>query len=117
MHLFSPLNIRDVTLNNRIVVSPMCEYSSHDGFANEWHLVHLGSRAVGGAGLVFTEARGTAADGRTRPADLGIWQDAHVEMLGRIVDFVRGQGSAAGIQLAHAGRKASTWRPWSGAGL
>jgi 2,4-dienoyl-CoA reductase-like NADH-dependent reductase (Old Yellow Enzyme family) len=95
----------------------MCEYSSEDGFANEWHLVHLGSRAVGGAGLVFTEATATTADGRISPEDLGIWQDGHVEMLGRIVEFVRGQGSAAGIQLAHAGRKASTKRPWTGSGL
>src|SRR6185295_6640059 len=116
-HLFDPVAFRDLTLANRVVVSPMCEYSSQDGFANEWHLVHLGSRAVGGAGLVFTEATATTADGRISPEDLGIWQDAHVEMLARIVDFVRGQGSAAGIQLAHAGRKASTKRPWSGSGL
>ena len=116
-HLFDPIAFRGLTLANRVVVSPMCEYSSQDGFANEWHLVHLGSRAVGGAGLVFTEAAATTADGRISPEDLGIWQDAHVEMLARIVDFVRGQGSAAGIQLAHAGRKASTKRPWSGAGL
>jgi 2,4-dienoyl-CoA reductase-like NADH-dependent reductase (Old Yellow Enzyme family) len=116
-HLFDPITLRDLTLSNRVIVSPMCEYSSEDGFANEWHLVHLGSRAVGGAGLVFTEATATTAQGRISPEDLGIWQDAHVEMLGRIVEFVRGQGSAAGIQLAHAGRKASTKRPWSGNGL
>jgi 2,4-dienoyl-CoA reductase-like NADH-dependent reductase (Old Yellow Enzyme family) len=116
-HLFDSIAFRELTLANRVIVSPMCEYSSEDGFANEWHLVHLGSRAVGGAGLVFTEATATTADGRISPEDLGIWQDGHVEMLGRIVEFVRSQGSAAGIQLAHAGRKASTKRPWSGAGL
>src|SRR6188472_923114 len=115
--LFDPLVLRGLTIRYRIGVSPMCQYSSSDGFANDWHLVHLGSRAVGGAGLVFTEATATTPEGRISPEDLGIWQDAHVEMLGRIVEFVRGQGSAAGIQLAHAGRKASTKRPWSGTGL
>jgi 2,4-dienoyl-CoA reductase-like NADH-dependent reductase (Old Yellow Enzyme family) len=94
----------------------MCQYSSIDGFASEWHLVHLGSRAVGGAALVFTEASAVTADGRISPDDLGIWSDAHVAALGAIARFVRGQGSAAGIQLAHSGRKGSTARPWSGAG-
>jgi 2,4-dienoyl-CoA reductase-like NADH-dependent reductase (Old Yellow Enzyme family) len=94
----------------------MCEYSSDDGFANDWHLVHLGSRAVGGAGLVFTEATAVTEGGRISPQDLGIWKDEHVEMLSRIVRFIHAQGSVAGIQLAHAGRKASTYRPWSGNG-
>ncbi|MGE5246189.1 MAG: NADH:flavin oxidoreductase/NADH oxidase [Betaproteobacteria bacterium] len=116
MHLFSPLALRDVTLVNRIIVSPMCEYSSVDGFANDWHLVHLGSRAVGGAALVFTEATAVTAEGRISPDDLGIWQDAHVEMLSRIVRFVHGQKAAAGIQLAHAGRKGSTAAPFKGGG-
>src|SRR3954468_637040 len=115
-HLFDPLTLRDLTLSNRIVVSPMCQYSSSDGFANDWHLVHLGSRAIGGAGLVFTEATAVTADGRISPEDLGIWHDAHVGALARIVRFVKGEGSAAGIQLAHAGRKASTYRPWDGSG-
>lgn len=115
-HLFDPLPLRSLTLPNRIVVSPMCEYSSTDGFANDWHLVHLGSRAVGGASLVLTEATAVTADGRISPEDLGIWSDAHVEMLARIVSFVHAQGSAAGIQLAHAGRKASTRAPWRGEG-
>ena len=114
MTLFSSLGIREVTLANRIAVSPMCEYSSEDGFANDWHLVHLGSRAVGGAGLVMTEAAAVAADGRITYGDLGIWKDEHVEPLRRIVSFVKGQGSVAGIQLAHAGRKASTHLPWDG---
>jgi 2,4-dienoyl-CoA reductase-like NADH-dependent reductase (Old Yellow Enzyme family) len=115
-HLFDPLTIRSVTFSNRVFVSPMCEYSSTDGFANDWHFVHLGSRAVGGAGLVFTEATAVTPEGRISPEDLGIWKDDHVEMLARIVRFVRGQGSVAGMQLAHAGRKASTYRPWSGHG-
>jgi 2,4-dienoyl-CoA reductase-like NADH-dependent reductase (Old Yellow Enzyme family) len=112
--LFEPLAIRSVCLRNRIAVSPMCMYSSEDGFANEWHLVHLGSRAVGGAGLVLTEAAAVEADGRISPDDLGIWQDSHIPFLARIVDFVRAHGAAVGIQLAHAGRKASTQRPWEG---
>lgn len=116
-HLFDPLPIRSVTFANRVFVSPMCEYSSRDGFANDWHLVHLGSRAVGGAGLVFTEAAAVTPEGRISPEDLGIWKDDHVEMLARIVRFVHGQGSVAGMQLAHAGRKASTHRPWSGEGM
>ena len=115
-HLFDPLAIRGVTFPNRIFVSPMCEYSSRDGFANDWHFVHLGTRAVGGAGLVFTEATAVTPEGRISPEDLGIWKDAHVEMLARIVRFVHEQGSVSGMQLAHAGRKASTYRPWSGNG-
>jgi 2,4-dienoyl-CoA reductase-like NADH-dependent reductase (Old Yellow Enzyme family) len=113
-HLFAPLPLRSLTLANRIVVSPMCEYSSVDGFANDWHFVHLGSRAVGGAALVFTEATAVTSEGRISPDDLGIWKDAHVEMLARIVEFVHGQKTAAGMQLAHAGRKASTSAPFKG---
>lgn len=116
MHLFDPLSIRRITFPNRVFVSPMCEYSSRDGFANDWHFVHLGSRAVGGAGLVFTEATAVTPEGRISPEDLGIWKDDHIEMLSRIVRFVREQGSVPGMQLAHAGRKASTYRPWSGTG-
>jgi 2,4-dienoyl-CoA reductase-like NADH-dependent reductase (Old Yellow Enzyme family) len=115
-NLFDPLSIRDVTLPNRIVVSPMCEYSCTNGFANDWHLVHLGSRAVGGAGLVMTEAAAVAPEGRISPEDLGIWSDDHIESLARITRFIHSQGSVAGIQLAHAGRKASTYRPWDGDG-
>src|SRR6478735_8979520 len=114
--LFSPFTIRGLTLRNRVVVSPMCQYSSVDGFATDWHLVHLGSRAIGGAALVFTEASAVTADGRISPQDLGIWDDAHIEGLARIVSFLHGQGSAAGMQLAHAGRKGSTKRPWDGQG-
>jgi len=114
--LFDPFPLRAVTLRNRIAVSPMCQYSSRDGFASDWHLVHLGSRAVGGAALVFTEATAVLADGRISPQDLGIWDDAHVEPLARIVRFIHEQGSLAGMQLAHAGRKASTYRPWDGSG-
>jgi len=110
--LFEPVAFRDVTLRNRIVVSPMCEYSSVDGLANDWHLVHLGSRAVGGAGLILTEANAVTADGRISPDDLGIWSDAHVEPLARIVRFCEAQGAVVGTQLAHAGRKASTAAPW-----
>jgi 2,4-dienoyl-CoA reductase-like NADH-dependent reductase (Old Yellow Enzyme family) len=112
--LFTSLRTRSLELRNRIVVSPMCEYSSHDGFANDWHLVHLGSRAVGGAGLVLTEACAVTAEGRISPDDLGIWKDDHVAMLARITAFVRSQGAAAGIQLAHAGRKAGTAAPFKG---
>jgi 2,4-dienoyl-CoA reductase-like NADH-dependent reductase (Old Yellow Enzyme family) len=115
-HLLDPLTIRSNTFPNRVFVSPMCEYSSEDGFANDWHFVHLGSRAVGGAGLVFTEATAVTPEGRISPQDLGLWKDEHIEMLARIVRFVQGQGSVAGMQLAHAGRKASTYRPWSGNG-
>jgi 2,4-dienoyl-CoA reductase-like NADH-dependent reductase (Old Yellow Enzyme family) len=114
--LFDSLTIRGITFSNRIFVSPMCEYSSEDGFANEWHLVHLGSRAVGGAGLVFTEAAAVTPEGRITPQDLGIWKDAHVQAWTRIVRFIHAQGSVAGMQLAHAGRKASTRRPWEGGG-
>ena len=112
--LFSPLTIRGITLANRVAVSPMCEYSSTDGFANDWHLVHLGSRAVGGAGLVFTEATAVVPEGRISPEDLGIWKDEHIPMLTRITSFIREHGSVAGMQLAHAGRKASTAAPWKG---
>jgi 2,4-dienoyl-CoA reductase-like NADH-dependent reductase (Old Yellow Enzyme family) len=114
--LFSPFTLRDLTLRNRVVVSPMCEYSSVDGFANDWHVVHLGSRAVGGAGLVFTEAIAVTAEGRISPVDLGIWKDEHVEKLARIARFCDSQGAAWGTQLAHAGRKASTKPPWGGEG-
>ena len=114
--LFDPLPIRGITLPNRIVVSPMCEYSSQDGFANDWHLVHLGSRAVGGAGLVFTEATAVTPEGRISPEDLGIWKDAHIEFLARIVRFLKSQGTVPGMQLAHAGRKGSTYAPWLGNG-
>ena len=114
--LFDPLAIRDLTLANRVFVSPMCQYSSRDGYANDWHFVHLGSRAVGGAGLVLTEATAVLPEGRISPQDLGIWSDEHIEMLGRIVSFIHEQGSIAGMQLAHAGRKASTRRPWEGSG-
>ena len=112
--LFDELTIRELTLRNRIVVSPMCQYSSTDGFANDWHLVHLGSRAVGGASLVFTEAAGVSPEGRISPQDLGIYKDEHIEQLSRITHFLREQGSIPGIQLAHAGRKGSTQRPWEG---
>jgi 2,4-dienoyl-CoA reductase-like NADH-dependent reductase (Old Yellow Enzyme family) len=112
--LFTPLTLRGVTLRNRIAVSPMCEYSSVDGFADDWHLVHLGSRAVGGAGLVITEAAAVTPEGRISPSDLGIWKDEHVAFLARCTAFIRAHGAAAGIQLAHAGRKASTARPWEG---
>ncbi|HVP55569.1 MAG TPA: NADH:flavin oxidoreductase/NADH oxidase [Candidatus Eisenbacteria bacterium] len=115
-HLFEPLTLRSITLPNRIAVSPMCEYSSIDGLANDWHLVHLGSRAVGGAGLVLTEAAAVSPQGRISPDDLGIWDNSHIEPLARIVRFVRSQGAYAGIQLAHAGRKASTLAPWKGQG-
>ena len=115
-HLLDPFPIRDLIFANRIFVSPMCEYSSTDGYANDWHLVHLGSRAVGGAGLVFTEATAVLPEGRISPQDLGIWKDDHIEFLARIVRFINVQGSLAGMQLAHAGRKASTYRPWEGNG-
>lgn len=114
--LFDELTIRDLTLRNRIVVSPMCQYSSTDGFATDWHLVHLGSRAVGGASLVFTEAAAVSAEGRISPQDLGIYENEHIEQLARITRFLREQGSIPGIQLAHAGRKGSTVRPWEGNG-
>src|SRR5271169_2857195 len=115
-HLFEPLTLRGVTLRNRIAVSPMCQYSCVNGLANDWHFVHLGSRAVGGAGLVFTEAAAVVPEGRISPQDLGIWTDAHAEPLARVARFIAEQGGIAGIQLAHAGRKASTYRPWEGNG-
>src|SRR5512141_2109393 len=114
MTLFTPLTLGSVTLRNRIVVSPMCEYSAVDGVPNDWHLVHLGSRAVGGAGLVFTEATAVSPEGRISPADTGLWNDAQQQAWARIVDFIDAQGAVAGIQLAHAGRKASTDAPWRG---
>lgn len=115
-NLFDPLPIKGLKLPNRIVVSPMCEYSSVDGFANDWHLIHLGSRAVGGAGLILTEASAVSPEGRISPQDLGIWSDEHIEFLARITRFIHSQGSIAGVQLAHAGRKASTYRPSDGNG-
>lgn len=114
--LFEPFALRGLTLKNRLVVSPMCQYSAVDGFANDWHLVHLGSRAVGGAGLLIIEATAVSPEGRITPDDLGIWQDEHVEFLRRINQFIEGQGCAPGVQLAHAGRKASTYAPWKGHG-
>jgi 2,4-dienoyl-CoA reductase-like NADH-dependent reductase (Old Yellow Enzyme family) len=117
-HLFAPLRLRDIALSNRIVVSPMCQYSCEDrtGIANDWHFVHLGSRAVGGAALVFTEAAAVEARGRISPEDLGIWNDVQAEALAPIVRFIAGHGAVPGIQLAHAGRKASVARPWEGGG-
>ncbi|HLM97668.1 MAG TPA: NADH:flavin oxidoreductase/NADH oxidase [Bryobacteraceae bacterium] len=112
--MFTPLTIRGVTFRNRITVSPMCQYSSHDGFANDWHLVHLGSRAAGGAALVFTEATAVEARGRISPSDLGIWKGDHIGNLSRIVAFVKQQGAVPGMQIAHAGRKASVRVPWEG---
>ncbi|MBL7757134.1 MAG: NADH:flavin oxidoreductase/NADH oxidase [Chitinophagaceae bacterium] len=112
--LFSPLTIKGITLKNRIVVSPMCQYSSVDGFATDWHLVHLGSRAVGGASLIILEATGVSPEARISPQDLGIWKEEHVEKLKQITGFLKEQGAVAGIQLAHAGRKASTKAPWLG---
>lgn len=112
--LFQPLTIKSVTLKNRLVVSPMCQYSSDDGFANDWHLVHLGSRAVGGAGLIIAEATAVSPEGRITPKDLGIWKDDHISELKKITSFIKSQGSVPGIQLAHAGRKASHKVPWEG---
>ena len=112
--LFDPLAIRGLTFANRVFVSPMCQYSSEDGYANDWHFVHLGSRAVGGAGLVLTEATAVLREGRISPQDLGLWEDGQIEMLAKIAGFIHEQGSIAGMQLAHAGRKASTSRPWEG---
>ena len=116
MSLFSPLQIRDIEFKNRIGVSPMCQYSCEDGFATDWHLVHLGSRAVGGAGLVIVEATAVEPGGRISPSDLGLWKDEHIAPLKRIADFIEAQGSVPGIQIAHAGRKASTAAPWEGGG-
>lgn len=112
--LFSPLKLKDVTLKNRIVISPMCQYSAIDGFANDWHLVHLGSRAVGGAALIIQEATAVVPEGRITHADLGIWKDEHIDKLKQIVSFIHENGAIAGIQLAHAGRKASCELPWNG---
>jgi 2,4-dienoyl-CoA reductase-like NADH-dependent reductase (Old Yellow Enzyme family) len=113
-NLFSPIKIKNIELKNRIVVSPMCEYSSTDGFANDWHLVHLGSRAVGGAALIITEATAISPEGRITYGDLGIYKDEHIENLKRITDFVHQHGAYIGTQLAHAGRKASHELPWLG---
>jgi len=112
--LFSTLKLRDLTIPNRIFVSPMCQYSSSNGKPNNWHFVHYGSRAVGGAGLVITEAMAITPEGRISPEDLGIWSNEHAEALIPLVDFIKAQGSTAGIQLAHAGRKAATEAPWLG---
>ena len=112
--LFTPFTLRSLTLRNRIVVSPMCQYSSVDGFATDWHLVHLGSRAVGGAAVVMAEATAVSPEGRISPHDLGIWKDGHIDALSRITRFIAAQGAIAGIQLAHAGRKASVDAPWRG---
>jgi 2,4-dienoyl-CoA reductase-like NADH-dependent reductase (Old Yellow Enzyme family) len=114
--LFSPFALKSITLKNRIVVSPMCQYSSVDGFANDWHLVHLGSRAVGGAGLIIAEATAVSPEARISPQDLGIWKDDHIEKLKQITDFIVAQGTVPGVQLAHAGRKASTFPAWKGRG-
>ena len=114
--LFSPLKIRNIELKNRIAVSPMCQYSCVNGVMNDWHLVHLGSRAVGGAGLIITEATAVSPEGRISPDDAGIWNDEQVKVLKRITSFIKSQNSVPGIQLAHAGRKASTFSPWKGNG-
>src|SRR5213592_2977972 len=111
-HLFDSFTIRDLEFSNRVFVSPMCEYSSVNGYANDWHLVHLGSRAVGGYGLVIAEATAVEARGRITPDDAGLWEERQIEPLARIVRFCRERGAVSGIQLAHAGRKASTTRPW-----
>src|SRR3974390_3632832 len=112
MKLFQPLRLREIELKNRMVVSPMCEYSAKEGHPTNWHFVHLGSRAVGGAALVFTEATAVTAEGRISPQDLGVYLPDHVAGLARIVRFIHDHGTYAGIQLAHAGRKGSTGRPW-----
>jgi 2,4-dienoyl-CoA reductase-like NADH-dependent reductase (Old Yellow Enzyme family) len=112
--LFSPLQIKSITFKNRIAISPMCQYSAEDGFANDWHLVHLGSRATGGSGLIIQEATAVSPEGRISPSDLGLWSDDHIEKLQSITKFIIGQDSVPGIQLAHAGRKASVSSPWYG---
>ncbi len=112
--LFSPIQIKSLTLKNRIAISPMCQYSSQGGFANDWHLVHLGSRASGGAGLIIQEATAVAPEGRISPEDMGLWKDEHIQKLQDIVRFIKSQNSVPGIQLAHAGRKASVSAPWLG---
>lgn len=115
--LFEPLRIRGVEFKNRIFVSPMCQYSSVDGMATDWHMVHLGSRAVGGAACVIVEATAVEPEGRISPDDMGIWSDAHIEPFRRINSFIKSQGAVPAIQLAHAGRKASTKAPWKGGGV
>ena len=115
--LLSPIKIRNLEFKNRIFVSPMCQYSAMDGLPNDWHLVHLGSRAVGGAALVLTEATAVSPEGRISPADLGIWNDEQVPSFERITRFIKSRGAIPGIQLAHAGRKASTKIPWMGDGM
>ena len=115
-HLLEPFTLRGVTFRNRIGVSPMCQYSSDDGLANDWHLVHLGARAVGGAGLVIVEATAVEARGRITPNDVGLWSEMHEEPLKRVATFLTEYGAVPGIQLAHAGRKAGTARPWDGGG-
>jgi len=115
-HLFTPLTLRGLTVRNRVWVSPMCMYSAEDGLPGDWHLVHLGARATGGAGLVIAEATAVTPEGRISPADTGLWNDAQASAWERVTTFVRSQGAAAGVQLAHAGRKASTQRPWDGRG-
>jgi 2,4-dienoyl-CoA reductase-like NADH-dependent reductase (Old Yellow Enzyme family) len=112
--LFSPLSIKNITFKNRIVMSPMCQYSAKDGFANDWHLVHLGSRAAGGSGLIIMEATAVVPEGRISPGDLGLWSDEHTGYLEKITNFIHQHDSVAGIQLAHAGRKASCAAPWNG---
>ncbi len=114
INLFSPLQIKGFTLKNRIVMSPMCQYSATDGFVDDWHFVHLGSRAVGGAGLIITEAMAVSPEGRISAGDLGLWKDEHMAPIRRITDFIHKQGSVAGVQLAHAGYKASSAAPWLG---
>jgi 2,4-dienoyl-CoA reductase-like NADH-dependent reductase (Old Yellow Enzyme family) len=114
--LFSPLTLRSITFRNRIFVSPMCQYSSRDGLPTDWHLVHLGSRAVGGAGLVMVEATAVSPEGRISPGDSGIWSDAHTEAFAPIARFIKEQGAVPGIQIAHAGRKGSCTLPWLGGG-
>src|SRR5215210_1532193 len=113
-HLFTPLLLREVTFKNRIFVSPMCQYSSREGMPTDWHLVHLGSRAVGGAALVMVEATAVSPEGRISPWDSGIWSDVHAAVFQRLARFIKEHGSVPAIQLAHAGRKASTDRPWHG---
>src|SRR4051812_41465437 len=115
-HLFAPLELRSVRLPNRVVISPMCQYSATFGFAGDWHFAHLAKFAIGRAGLVFTEAAAVEADGRITHGDLGIWSDEHIAPLERITAFIKSQGSVPAIQLAHAGRKASMQRPWFGNG-
>jgi 2,4-dienoyl-CoA reductase-like NADH-dependent reductase (Old Yellow Enzyme family) len=110
--LFSPLVIKNITLKNRIVMSPMCQYSAIDGFANDWHLIHYGSRAAGGTGLIIIEAAAVSPEGRITPSDIGLWNDEHIHGLSRIVRFIQQHDAIAGIQLAHAGRKASCSEPW-----